>query len=149
MVDYTLANATVTIDVYTPQQGANIGGGSSVTYGCKDPTALNYNANSSSNPALCEYPATPIPTVRGSSSYDKWTGSRRRIILLHLRLKKGSTGNEVLELQKFLNVAGYNCGTPDGKFGLRTKLEVISFQLANHLKADGIVGTGTRAILNK
>jgi hypothetical protein len=66
-----------------------------------------------------------------------------------LTLKKGSKGDEVTELQKFLNAAGYNCGTPDGKFGQKTKLALIKFQIANGLKGDGVTGPLTRAVLNK
>ncbi len=64
-------------------------------------------------------------------------------------LKPGSKGNEVMELQKFLNNAGYTIGTPNGFFGPKTKAAVIKFQIANNLKGDGIVGAMGRAILNK
>jgi hypothetical protein len=66
-----------------------------------------------------------------------------------LLLKMGSRGNEVIELQKFLNAAGYDCGIVDGIFGKLTKAAVIKFQLANGLVGDGIVGPLTRAVLNK
>jgi len=44
------------------------GGGSGVTYGCKDPTATNYDYFSSSKPSLCKYAVvasvvTPTPTT--------------------------------------------------------------------------------------
>ena len=61
----------------------------------------------------------------------------------------GSKGNEVMELQKLLNSLGFNCGTPDGKFGLKTKLAVVKFQVKNGIKANGIVGPLTRDALNK
>ena len=64
-------------------------------------------------------------------------------------IKIGSKGDEVMELQKFLNAAGYDCGTPDGVFGMKTKLAVIKFQVANGLRADGVVGRLTRVALNK
>lgn len=64
-------------------------------------------------------------------------------------LKHGSKDNEVMELQKFLNNAGYNIGTPNGYFGPMTKAAVIKFQVANGLKGDGIIGALGRAILNK
>ena len=64
-------------------------------------------------------------------------------------LKFGSSGNEVMELQKYLNTAGYNVGTPNGLFGPKTKAAVIKFQIANGLKGDGIVGSLARTILNK
>ncbi len=57
--------------------------------------------------------------------------------------------NEVMELQKFLNAAGFNSNPVDGKFGPITKGAVIRFQLANGLKGDGVVGPLTRAVLNK
>ena len=66
-----------------------------------------------------------------------------------LTLKMGSKGNEVMELQKLLNSLGFNCGTPDGKFGLKTKLAVVKFQVKNGIKANGIVGPLTRDALNK
>lgn len=67
-----------------------------------------------------------------------------------LLLKLGSSGNEVMELQKLLNGAPYNSGlVVDGKFGPKTKAALIKFQLANGLVGDGIVGPMTRAVLNK
>lgn len=64
-------------------------------------------------------------------------------------MKNGSKSNEVMELQKFLNASGYDCGKADSYFGVNTKGAVIKFQLANNLKGDGLVGPATRAILNK
>ncbi|MCX6705114.1 MAG: peptidoglycan-binding domain-containing protein, partial [Candidatus Woesebacteria bacterium] len=64
-------------------------------------------------------------------------------------IKQGSKSNEVIELQKFLNTAGYNVGTADGKFGAKTKAALIKFQVANKLKGDGVVGLKVRALLNK
>ena len=65
-----------------------------------------------------------------------------------LTLRMGSKGNEVLELQKFLNNAGYNVGKADGSFGSKTKAAVIKLEIANKLKGDGVVGAKVRAILN-
>ena len=56
---------------------------------------------------------------------------------------------EVMELQKLLNLRGFNSGVVDGKFGPITKGAVIRFQIANGLVADGIVGPMTRAVLNR
>jgi hypothetical protein len=66
-----------------------------------------------------------------------------------LKLSLGSKGQEVTELQKFLNEKGFDCGTVDGVFGLKTKSALIKFQIANGLVGDGIVGPLTRAVLNK
>ncbi len=54
-----------------------------------------------------------------------------------------------MELQKFLNNAGYGILAVDGIFGPKTKAAVIKFQIASGLAGDGIVGPLTRAVLNK
>ncbi|MFA6256728.1 MAG: peptidoglycan-binding protein [Candidatus Paceibacterota bacterium] len=56
---------------------------------------------------------------------------------------------EVMELQKFLNAAGFGPLVIDGKFGPLTKDALVKFQLANGLVGDGVVGPLTRAVLNK
>ncbi len=53
----------------------------------------------------------------------------------------------VYYVQGLLNAAGYNCGTPDGKFGSGTRTQVKAFQAANGLTSDGIVGRSTLAKL--
>lgn len=63
-------------------------------------------------------------------------------------LKVGSTGPDVVQLQTELNSLGYNVGTADGIFGLKTKAGVIAFQNAKLLSADGIVGPITANALN-
>jgi peptidoglycan hydrolase-like protein with peptidoglycan-binding domain len=63
-------------------------------------------------------------------------------------MKLGLSGDEVLKLQNFLIEKGYLSATATGYFGEKTKVAVIAFQKANNLLADGIVGAGTRAVLN-
>ena len=52
-------------------------------------------------------------------------------------LKVGSRGPEVKQLQEFLNIGN------DGIFGKGTEAAVMSWQSANHLVVDGIVGCKT------
>lgn len=66
-----------------------------------------------------------------------------------LTLKMGSRGNEVKELQKYLNDLGFDCGPVDGIFGIRTMLAVVKFQVMNGIPATGVVGPLTRAALNR
>ena len=52
-------------------------------------------------------------------------------------LKKGSRGQQVKDLQEFLEI------TADGDFGPGTEKAVKAWQSANGLTADGIVGPRT------
>ena len=58
-------------------------------------------------------------------------------------LKNGSRGNEVKKLQENLNKLGFNCGTVDGIFGVKTEAAVKAFQKAYSLTVDGIAGPAT------
>lgn len=102
----------------------------------------------------CKNRTTGFSTVTGQSCVTNISHNEQapNVELFHftLLLKVGSRGNEVIELQKFLNGVLYkNELVVDGKFGLKTKMAVIKFQLVNVLEGDGIVGPLTRVILNK
>jgi len=56
---------------------------------------------------------------------------------INTTLKKGSTGSQVIELQKMLGI------TADGKFGPQTEAAVKAYQQNNNLTVDGIVGPKT------
>lgn len=61
--------------------------------------------------------------------------------------KSGQKGAGVVLIQRKINALGYNCGTPDGKYGTKTALAVQKYQQANGLAADGKYGKGTNAKL--
>jgi peptidoglycan hydrolase-like protein with peptidoglycan-binding domain len=63
-------------------------------------------------------------------------------------LRYGDQGSGVRTLQEQLNQLGYNCGTPDGVFGQRTRDAVKALQRDHGLTADGIVGSRTRSVIN-
>lgn len=104
---------------------------------------------------------TGISTITGQSCvtnipHEEGTLPGVEKFIFSLSLKKeqrtystGAYANEVMELQKFLNAGGYASGPVDGKFGPITEGAVVRFQLVNGLAGDGIVGSLTRAILNK
>lgn len=64
-----------------------------------------------------------------------------------LRMK--STGNEVMELQKYLTREGYFKETPTKYFGVLTRKALIEWQRKNGLPATGYFGPMSRAIINK
>ena len=58
-------------------------------------------------------------------------------------VRSGSRGEDVKTLQAQLNALGYDCGTVDGIFGIKTYNAVVKFQTARALAVDGIVGVNT------
>jgi peptidoglycan hydrolase-like protein with peptidoglycan-binding domain len=60
----------------------------------------------------------------------------------------GSRGSAVSQLQKDLTGLGFNTHGIDGWFGPNTYDAVVNFQKSQQLKADGIVGSKTKAALN-
>lgn len=67
-------------------------------------------------------------------------------------LKKGSKNNQVKTLQRILYALNYDLGSKnpiDGNFGTKTDAAVRSYQKANKLTVDGIVGEKTWAKLLK
>lgn len=62
-------------------------------------------------------------------------------------VKKGSSGEDVKQLQTMLNALGYDCGLADGKFGTKTDTAVRAFQKKEGLMIDGVVGKQTWTLL--
>ncbi|MCX7772084.1 MAG: spore cortex-lytic enzyme [Clostridia bacterium] len=59
----------------------------------------------------------------------------------------GSSGREVLQIQKRLQAWGYYKGPVDGKYGYQTYQAVRYFQSKNGLAVDGVAGKSTLAAL--
>ena len=64
-------------------------------------------------------------------------------------LKRGSYGQDVVELQNALKLCGFSAGTSDGDFGPKTEAALKLFQSTKNLTIDGIFGNATRAELVK
>jgi peptidoglycan hydrolase-like protein with peptidoglycan-binding domain len=64
-------------------------------------------------------------------------------------LRLGAKNNCVAPLQRRLNSLGFDAGTPDGTFGLKTDSAVRSFQSHRKLLTDGVVGPKTWSELEK
>lgn len=63
-------------------------------------------------------------------------------------LRVGSSGNRVLRLQQNLRLLGFYNGPVNGNFGNQTQQAVIRFQSYYGLRADGVVGGRTLAMIN-
>ena len=61
--------------------------------------------------------------------------------------KYGSSGNEVIQIQKKLKNWGYYTGSVDGIYGSKTVAAVKKFQSKNGLTVDGIAGPKTLAAM--
>ena len=88
------------------------------------------NIYSTSTGALC---------VNNSSSYNFGTST----------LKNGSSGEAVKELQRFLNTKLNLNLVVDGKLGPKTIEVIKTWQTANGLVSDGLVGTKTKMMMNQ
>lgn len=53
----------------------------------------------------------------------------------------------VKKVQQALNDAGYNCGTPDGAAGKKTKAAIMEYQAANGLEQTGVIDDALLAAL--
>jgi len=64
------------------------------------------------------------------------------------QVKLNDRGRDVMEVQKYLKILGYNV-SPDGIFGKDTENAIKDFQKSKNLSVDGIAGDNTRQILKK
>ena len=74
-------------------------------------------------------------------------GAALPILSAQAALKRGSTGDEVVSVQKRLKQWGYYSGAVDGIFGYATERAVRWFQEKNGLAVDGVVGEKTAAAM--
>jgi N-acetylmuramoyl-L-alanine amidase len=69
------------------------------------------------------------------------------ILTAEAALRRGSTGSDVIAVQKRLKQWGYYSGSVDGIFGYATEKAVRWFQQKNGLTVDGVVGEKTAAAM--
>jgi hypothetical protein len=95
--------------------------------------------------ALLQNQLANAKSAQGNTS----SGSSSTKYVFTKALSSGSSGTEVLELQKRLKSEGYLTATPNGNYGPATVAAVKAYQKAKGLSQLGTVGPGTRAALNK
>ena len=111
---------------------------------------------SSSPPATTTTPPTtpaqttpPTTATTATTGTTPATGTTTKLTLPAAgSLKSGDTGAEVKTLQRTLNSVGSASLKVDGDYGPATQQAVVTFQQANGLAADGIVGPQTVQALN-
>lgn len=64
-------------------------------------------------------------------------------------LKEGDNGEQVKEIQHWLNLQGYKAGNEDGFFGEKTREAVIQFQSSKKIVTDGVVGSQTQITMER
>ncbi len=64
-------------------------------------------------------------------------------------LKEGDSGEQVKEIQHWLNIHGYKAGKEDGVFGEKTREAVIQFQSAKKIVVDGVAGSQTQITMER
>ena len=62
-------------------------------------------------------------------------------------LAKGSKGIDVVALQTYLNLLGYDVGKADGDFGSKTENAILAYQQNKEVEATGIADASTWALL--
>ncbi len=64
-------------------------------------------------------------------------------------LKEGDSGEQIKEVQHWLNDHGYKAGQEDGVFGEKTREAVVQFQSAKKIIVDGMVGSQTQITMER
>lgn len=100
---------------------------------------------SSSSPATTPSTPTTQPTLPTTAT----TSTTSTVTAPHQPLQEGDTGAQVKLLQNALISLGYMQPPADGAFGPATKSAVESFQSANGLTPDGVVGQQTLKALQQ
>lgn len=82
---------------------------------------------------ICPYASSSTGSASSSSSEGNGSSASSSSV----------SKNTIKKVQKRLNELGYDCGTPDGIMGSKTKRALKKFQKDSGLTADGIIGQKT------
>jgi peptidoglycan hydrolase-like protein with peptidoglycan-binding domain len=95
-------------------------------------------------------PQTTTPSTTTPTTTTPSTSSEGFTLPEGTKLRRGEEADSavVILLQQALSSAGYDPGSADGTYGLKTEAAVVAFQQDNGLSADGVVGAETASALN-
>ncbi len=108
----------------------------------RDPSGVIVNPYQALRAAQGITVTPPVCSGGSSTPLDALLGGTRL-------LRRGMSGNDISELQGFLNLRNHEAGPVDGIFGRLTDHAVRSFQQEQDLGADGVVGPATRAAIRR
>lgn len=92
--------------------------------------------------------STTTATSTTTTTQNTATVTTQTCTVKALQIRRGCTGAAVKAAQAILvHCYGYNTGGIDGEFGSKTYNAVVTFQRANGLTADGVIGPATWAKL--
>jgi peptidoglycan hydrolase-like protein with peptidoglycan-binding domain len=102
----------------------------------------------SAAPATTAAPTTAAPTTAAPTTEPPPTTKPKPSKPAEpARLRQGSSGQAVKDLQRRLADLGYQVRQVDGEFGSETAHAVVAFQKVNRIGRDGVVGPHTRKAL--
>ncbi|SRR3989339_282103 len=91
-----------------------------------------------------ETPEEPnIPDNTAPSKYQSLINDLQKLINDNVSMKEKSRGTRVGTVQTFLNVYNNTSKKVDNDYGAGTKMDIINFQKAEGITADGEAGPGT------
>ncbi|MEG1894168.1 MAG: peptidoglycan-binding protein [Clostridia bacterium] len=108
-----------------------------------DPGSLDGLFGTKTQSALKAFQKTKNLPETGIADTNTWLALAPNIDEKAVLLKRGDSGIFVLILQTALKNAGFDPGTSDGVFGMKTQSALKAFQKANRLTVDGIAGPRT------
>ena len=126
---------------------------STKNYVCKDQSAINYNRFGVHKPSICEYEiesfqTNAIPSLAASKTKILDTDHKSCGFEYSRLMKKGMIGQDVQQVQTCISSLDFQIGPIDGIFGILTYSGIISYQTANGLTIDGIIGSETATHLS-
>ncbi len=98
-------------------------------------------------PVLCAVLICAVGATGALLYGGAWNKSSEQVAEAGTVYSQGSTGKTVSQIQTALKNRGYYTGSIDGIFGKKTTAAVKSFQKANGLVVDGVVGSKTAKAL--
>lgn len=142
VIEYTNYNSTITVEAHSGRTDS--AGGHKDN---KNKSGLgSYHYHCGGNPPHLHDSGTCPYSSGGNGEKSKSTSSSKTST--NHSTTTSSSKSLVKKVQQALNDKGYDCGTPDGIMGSKTKKALKTFQKDNGLEVDGVIGKQVEEALN-